>query len=264
MESQAQKRIREFIINNIIKPVKERGEKEIVIRAGDIAKAMRLENRIPNICQVLRGKKLQEEARIKLIEERGPKQSTTTIFVFHIEYKENNIESKRKINQINLEKINSKQFNKIKVNDLIEDFKKVAKLAGVNIPEGSILVEELIAPHSPPTSLPSGKMAVYVFFWNDKCLKVGKVGPRSQARYTSHHYNPNSSQSNLARSILQHKEKLGLEEIDESTIGDWIKRNLTRINFILDEELGIPVLSLMEVFFQCRLRPMFEGFESQK
>jgi len=264
MESQAQKRIREFIINNIIKPAKERGEKEIVIRAGDIAKAMRLRNRILNICQVLRGKKLQEEARIKLIEERGPEESTTTIFVFHIEYDEkNSIESKRKINQITLKNFNSKKFNKIKVNDLIEDFKKVAELAGVSIPEESISAEELIAPHSPPASLPPGKMAVYVFFWNDKCLKVGKVGPKSQARYTSHHYNPNSSQSNLAKSILQHKEKLGLK-IDESKIGDWIKENLSRINFLLDKELGIPVLSLMEAFFQCKLRPMFEGFESQK
>jgi len=150
------------------------------------------------------------------------------------------------------------------LNQLVEDFKKVIQLAGVYIPNDSIIVEELHAPHSPPTSLPSDKMAVYVFTWGDKCLKVGKVGPRSQARYISQHYNPNSSNSNLAKSILKHKDALGLRDLTESSVGVWIKKNTDRINFIFDNDLGIPVLSLMESFLQCRLRPRFEGFESQR
>jgi hypothetical protein len=147
---------------------------------------------------------------------------------------------------------------------LVEDFKKVAQVAGVDVPDDSITVENMNAPHSPPTSLPSGKMAVYVFIWNDKCLKVGKVGPKSQARYTSQHYNPNSSNSNLAKSILKRKEELGLANLSDSTIADWIKANTNRVNLILDQKLGIPVLSLMESFLQCRLRPKFEGFDSQR
>ena len=150
------------------------------------------------------------------------------------------------------------------LNRLVEDFKKVAQLAGVDVPDGSITVEKMNAPHSPPTSLPSGKMAVYVFMWDGKCLKVGKVGQKSQARYTSQHYNPNSSNSNLAKSILKHKKELGPANLTDSTIGDWIKSNTDRVNFILDQNLGIPVLSLMESFLQCRLRPKFEGFDSQR
>ena len=147
---------------------------------------------------------------------------------------------------------------------LIEDFKKVAELAGIHVTDKDIALEIKKSPHRPPTFLPSGKMAVYVFMWGDDCLKVGKVGPRSQARYTSQHYNPNSSNSNLAKSILRHKHELGLTNLTESTIGDWIRSNTDRINFILNKELGIPVLTLLEAFLQCRLRPKFEGFDSQK
>jgi len=159
----------------------------------------------------------------------------------------------------------SRLENKIKnISQLVKDFKAVAKQAGVYIPDGSITVETLRTQHSPPSSLPSGKMAVYVFLWGDDCLKVGKVGPKSQARYTSQHYNPNSSNSNLAKSIINHKKELGLPNLTNSTVGEWIKANTDRLNFILDQNLGIPVLSLMESFFQCRLRPRFEGFDSQK
>lgn len=147
---------------------------------------------------------------------------------------------------------------------LITDFIRVASLAGVWLSETDIVAEVLAAPHIPPTSLPPGKMAVYVFSWGDHCLKVGKVGPNSQARYTSQHYNPKSSNSNLAKSILEDKTKMGLAHLDEKNVGEWIRRETDRINFLVDQTLGIPVLSLLESFLQCRLKPRFEGFESQR
>jgi hypothetical protein len=152
----------------------------------------------------------------------------------------------------------------IDVNQLIADFASVAGLAGVSIPDAAVTAEVMLKPHVPPTALPPGKMAVYVFLWGDSCLKVGKVGPRSQARYTSQHYNPNSSNSNLAKSILKQGLELGLPSLSDTTVGNWIKMETDRINFLFDQKLGIPVLSLMESFLQCRLRPKFEGFDSQK
>lgn len=148
--------------------------------------------------------------------------------------------------------------------DIVDDFIRVANLAGVSISKRDIVVEKLPAPHSPPTSQPVSKMAVYVFLWGDQCLKVGKAGPRSQARYTSQHYNPKSSSSNLAKSILKEKSKLALSHLDETSVGDWVSRETNRINFLVDENLGIPVLTLLEAFLQCRLKPRFEGFESQR
>jgi hypothetical protein len=147
---------------------------------------------------------------------------------------------------------------------LTRDFRQVASIAGVGVTDGAIEVESSLAPHQPPTFLPRGKMAVYVFMWGERCLKVGKVGAKSQARYTSQHYSPGSSNSNLAKSLLASRERLGLQHLSDATVGAWIKTNVDRHNFLLDETTGIPVLTLLEAFLQCRLRPLFEGFESQK
>ncbi len=147
---------------------------------------------------------------------------------------------------------------------LIRDFRIVADLAGVRVSDNALSVEKLPAPHTPPTALPNGKMAVYVFVWKEQCLKVGKVGANSQARYTSQHYAPSSSNSNLAKSILSARDALGLSGMSESNVGSWIKANVDRLNFLLDVGCGVPVLTLLESFLQCRLRPRFEGFESQR
>jgi hypothetical protein len=150
------------------------------------------------------------------------------------------------------------------VNALLDDFRKVVALAGISLPPTALSVEALPAPHKPPSSLPKGKAAVYVFIWNGVCLKVGKVGPKSQARFTSQHYSPASSNSNLAKSLVIGQGKLGLSGITEANIGSWIKGNVDRFNILLSIEAGIPVLTLLESFLQCRLQPVFEGFESQR
>ncbi len=147
---------------------------------------------------------------------------------------------------------------------LISDFLRAAELADLDIKQRNIHIENLPAPHVPPSTLPSGKMAVYVFHWGDRCLKVGKVGPKIQARYTSPHYSPNSSNSNLAKSILKDKSAMGITEIDVHTVGNWVRQNTDRINFLIPESFGIPLLSLLEAFLQCRLKPCFEGFGTQK
>lgn len=147
---------------------------------------------------------------------------------------------------------------------VIEDFGAVADLAGVLLTTDDIVIEKLPAPHVPPSRLPPGKMAVYVFSKGDEFLKVGKVGPNSGPRYTSQHYNPGSAMSTLAGSILADKSVLGIDDIDESNIGDWIKDQVDRVNLLLDARVGVHVLSLLETFLQCRLKPKYEGFKSQR
>lgn len=147
---------------------------------------------------------------------------------------------------------------------LVEDFIRVAMLSGLNVPEAALTVESAPAPHHSPTSLPHGKMAVYVFVQGGRCLKVGKAGPRSRARYTSQHYLPRSSGSNLAKSILAARGEMGLTNLAESQIGAWIRLNVDRYNFLLDTRCGVPALNLLEIFLQCRLQPLFEGFSTQR
>ena len=148
------------------------------------------------------------------------------------------------------------------VKTLVAKFIQVADLAGVTIRPEAVAVEMLPAPHRQPSSLPAGKMGVYIFHWGSQCLKVGKAGPRSHARYSYQHYKSSGSNSNLAKSILKERENLGIAGIEN--VGAWIKENTDRTNILLDDDAGMPVLSLLESFAVCCLRPRFEGFASQK
>jgi len=149
------------------------------------------------------------------------------------------------------------------VEQIARDFTTVARLAGVELPDGSILVEVLSAPHVSPTKLPAGKMGVYVFAKGGETLKVGKVGAKSNARYTSQHYNPGSAVSTLAASILSDAGAHSLTGDDIVDVGNWIRTHVDRVNFLIDKRFGRHVLALFETFVQCRLNPKYEGFKSQ-
>jgi hypothetical protein len=145
-------------------------------------------------------------------------------------------------------------------NDIARDFTSAAKLANIEL---ALQYEFHPAPHIPPI-LPKGKLAVYAFIYKGECLKVGKAGMKSKARFTSQHYLPNASISNLAKSILQEQSELGLSGITEDNVGEWIKSNVDRISYFIEYNDSIFALNLLESFVQCRLKPRFEGFKSQR
>ncbi|MDE0172682.1 MAG: hypothetical protein OYH76_10600 [Defluviicoccus sp.] len=147
---------------------------------------------------------------------------------------------------------------------LAHDFRAVAALAGFDLSENDLNIETLFAPHISPSRLPAGKMAVYVFCYDSHALKIGKAGPNSNARYTSQHYNPAAAQSTLAASLLKRGAEIGIQGITEATVGQWIRANSDRYNFLLDSSYPIRLLTLLESFLQCRLDPAFEGFRSQR
>ena len=149
------------------------------------------------------------------------------------------------------------------LHDLESCIYSTIKLArGEYIAKGKVQIIDSGVPHS-PTSLPEGKMAVYLFFYKNECLKIGKAGPNSNARYLSQHYSPKSSQSNLAKSLLEDV-KFPVKNLNEENIGDWIKQNVRRINILLDKDLNIYILNLIEAFTQLYFHPKYEGFDTQK
>lgn len=145
------------------------------------------------------------------------------------------------------------------VDKSVADFLKAASLAGAILRPDQVEVEILARPHKPPTRLPGEKMAVYAFFLGDRALKVGKAGPNSQPRYSYQHYNASSAPSTLAGSLIRNPAVVGIEGIEASNIGRWIREHTDRVNFLLPEELGDPVLSLLEAFLHVRWNPVFEG-----
>lgn len=148
--------------------------------------------------------------------------------------------------------------------ELIRDYLQVAHLAGLAISEADLLYERLAAPHRPPT-LPKDKQAVYIFSLAaapHTVLKVGKAGAKSGARFSSQHYKPGRARSNLARSLTLSPDKwpqLGIASLNKDNVAAWIYANTEREHFFLPAAHGTLALSLLEVFVQCRLNPLFEG-----
>ena len=131
--------------------------------------------------------------------------------------------------------------------------------------------EVQLAPHE-PRSLPNGKCAIYVFSLSEsygmKCsagahraIKVGRVGPKSNARFQSQHYNPTSAPSNLAATLLKSVilwPYLGITELENSGVGQWIRENTDRDHFYLDAS-ETEVLEEFERYLRGKLGPVFEG-----
>jgi hypothetical protein len=108
-----------------------------------------------------------------------------------------------------------------------------------------------------PSALPANSAAVYIFKWNDNYLKVGKVNANSNARYQSQHYNPDSSRSNLSKSLLSDTEFQAL--IGDGNVGEWLKANTTRFNILIPSNLGKNFVHFAEAFFILKCNPRFEN-----
>jgi hypothetical protein len=145
------------------------------------------------------------------------------------------------------------------VNESVADFLKASELAGVTVQKDWLEVEILAMPHKPPSQLPDGRMAVYAFFLRGTTLKVGKAGPNSHARYSYQHYNASSAASTLAGSLMRNPGICGVQIAELSDVGQWIRKNTDRVNVLVPETFGDPLLSLLEAFLHVRWKPVYEG-----
>lgn len=148
-----------------------------------------------------------------------------------------------------------------KIYDALLNFQQVCREIGIEFSAKRTQVETLCAPHGEP-ELPPNKIAVYIFFHAEDCLKVGMVGPKSKARYRYHHYRFKSSKSNLAAKLCSDSRYGRI--VNEQNVGDWIKNNTCRINILLDTSKTTQVedyrlLRFLEAYLICILVPIFEG-----
>lgn len=143
------------------------------------------------------------------------------------------------------------------VSSALADFKRVVALAGVDAPVDQIRKQILRKPHK-AKPLPAGWMGIYSFFLNGRTLKVGKVGPNSGPRFTYQHYT-GSAPSTLRGSILSNQNLIGVAGLSAENVTDWIRENTDRIDLLVPEDFGIPLLSLLEAFLHVRWNPVFEG-----
>lgn len=152
--------------------------------------------------------------------------------------------------------------------ELAKGYFKATRLANIDLEFDDIKTEILAAPHRRPSSLPVGTQAVYAFILGNICLKVGKAGPKTQARFTSQHYGA-SAPSTLAKSIMRNPNRIlniipiekrsEFQSLDMNSVGEWLEQNTSRFHLFLPASAPECALSLAEAFIQCRFRPIYEG-----
>ena len=76
--------VRQHCIENIVKPARRAGQKEIEIRAGDIHHAMGYQSRMPLVCSALGAKKFEKKAEVERVSITGPSNGANALFKFKI------------------------------------------------------------------------------------------------------------------------------------------------------------------------------------
>jgi hypothetical protein len=79
--------IRDYARQQYIDPARRRGEQTVRIVAGEVHRALRLNNLVPAVCSALRGTKFLAENNLRLEKSEGPPSgmSTTVVFTYRIE-----------------------------------------------------------------------------------------------------------------------------------------------------------------------------------
>ena len=149
----------------------------------------------------------------------------------------------------------------------LNDFEMVSELAGEPLIFVWDNVEFCPAPHERPKKLPVGRAAVYGFWCHGEWLKIGQVGPKSNARYTSQHYtgSANSTLAGALRGDAEWAKRVANDVDAEAPAGitkdftaEWIEHTTSRVNILLPPNHDA-LRRLLEAFLHVRLRPKYEG-----
>ena len=113
-------------------------------------------------------------------------------------------------------------------------------------------------PHEIPRCFPKGKMAVYVFSDKKDFLFIGHTNDGSNDRYQNQHYYKDGANTTLAKFLVNDDryKQYGLHEMEPDKLKAWIMRNTDRVNFILDNNIGLSAERFKRLV-QERLCPIF-------
>jgi len=78
--------IRDHVGEVYLKAAARRGESTFTVNVGAVHKALKLTNRVPQVCSALESKKLLDENQLRIVSKTGPPsgQSTTVTFTYEI------------------------------------------------------------------------------------------------------------------------------------------------------------------------------------
>ncbi|HEX7286338.1 MAG TPA: hypothetical protein VF532_09155 [Candidatus Angelobacter sp.] len=78
--------IRNHVCDVYLKNAISRGDSTFAVNVGAVHKALKLANRVPQVCSALESKKLLDENQLRIVSKTGPPsgQSTTVTFTYEI------------------------------------------------------------------------------------------------------------------------------------------------------------------------------------
>src|SRR5215472_7939973 len=87
MKAQETDRVRNYAVEEYIEPARRRGQAMVTIVAGDIHRALRLQNRVPLVCNALRSKEFLRRNHLRIESQQGPPSmmSTTVTYTYALE-----------------------------------------------------------------------------------------------------------------------------------------------------------------------------------
>lgn len=85
MEESTSEKIRQYVYLHYILPSRLQREHSVSVRAGDVAKALRLRGRVILVCQAMRTMKLEKQFGVKLSGRSGSATAANATFTFDLE-----------------------------------------------------------------------------------------------------------------------------------------------------------------------------------
>jgi len=77
-------KITKYAFDYFITPARTQGDYVVGIRAGDIAKALSLQDRLPMICSKLGSNKFETETHVRRVALEGPINGSNALFVYRV------------------------------------------------------------------------------------------------------------------------------------------------------------------------------------
>ena len=76
--------VRKYCNETYIDPARNRGNKTIEIRSGDVHKALNYKNRYPLVCSAIGSNRFEEEYNVRRMCVKGPLNGVSTLFTFKL------------------------------------------------------------------------------------------------------------------------------------------------------------------------------------
>jgi len=76
--------VRQYCKYTYVDPARNKGEKTITIRSGDVHSALNYRNRYPLVCSAIGSNLFEELCNLKRISVEGPLNGVSTLFTFEV------------------------------------------------------------------------------------------------------------------------------------------------------------------------------------